>query len=195
MFALWKGLKTTLHFEDYVEEHSIADTLAPLANFASGSGPVDPACNVSITLSCIQQLYNVGGYVPKATKENKIGITGYLEKYANIEDLQSFYADQRPDALNSTFKFVSVKGKQAHPISSFRLALISPVSSLGGLNSQNLSEAGLEANLDVQFAFGLSYPTPGTFWSTAGRPPFKPDLGTPTNTNGLFYPFLRGRPI
>ena len=30
--------------------------------------------------------------------------------------------------------------------------------SLGGQNSQNLSEAGKEANLDVQFAFGISYP-------------------------------------
>ncbi|KAF9464795.1 tripeptidyl peptidase A [Collybia nuda] len=162
MFALWKGLKSTMHFEDRVEEHSIANTIAPLTNIASGAGQVDPACNVSITISCIQQLYNVGGYVPKATNKNKIGITGYLEQFANIQDLQSFYADQRPDALNSTFKFISVKG---------------------GLNSQNLSEAGIEANLDVQFAFGLSYPTPGTFWSTGGRPPFKPDLGTPTNTN------------
>jgi len=31
---------------------------------------------------------------------------------------------------------------------------------LGGINSQNLSEAGAEANLDVQFAFGVSHPIP-----------------------------------
>jgi tripeptidyl-peptidase-1 len=115
MFALWKGLKTTLHFEDHIEEHSIGETFAPLTHTAPGSSTVDPACNVSITIRCIQQLYNVGGYVPKATKKNKIGITGYLEQYANIQDLQSFYADQRPDALNSTFKFVSVKGKTILP--------------------------------------------------------------------------------
>ena len=57
---------------------------------------------------------------------------------------------------------------------------------LGGLNNQTLAEAGAEANLDIQFGLGLSYPTPGTFWSVGGRPPFKPDLSTPINTNGLF---------
>lgn len=31
---------------------------------------------------------------------------------------------------------------------------------LGGLNSQNSSQAGSEANLDTQFAFGLSHPIP-----------------------------------
>lgn len=39
-----------------------------------------------------------------------IGITGYLDQFANMEDLQLFYADQRPDALNSSFKVVSVNG-------------------------------------------------------------------------------------
>jgi tripeptidyl-peptidase-1 len=51
--------------------------------------------------------------------------------------LQSFYADQRPDALNTSFNFVSVNG---------------------GINDQNLTLSGAEAALDVQFAFGLSYP-------------------------------------
>ena len=36
---------------------------------------------------------------------------------------------------------------------------------------------------DVQFAFGLTFPTPGTFFTTGGRPPFIPDLDTPTNSN------------
>ena len=53
----------------------------------------------------------------------------------------------------------------------------------GGLDNQTLSAAGDEANLDVQFAYGISFPTPGTFWSTGGRPPFKADTGTPTDTN------------
>jgi hypothetical protein len=54
----------------------------------------------------------------------------------------------------------------------------------GGLNNQTLEEAGAEAGLDTQFAFGLSYPTPGTFWSTGGRPPFVPDATISTNDNG-----------
>ncbi|KAG5639936.1 hypothetical protein DXG03_002312, partial [Asterophora parasitica] len=111
---------------------------------------------------CLQQLYNIGGYVPQAPQKNGIGITGYLEQFANNADLKSFYLDQRPEAVNSTYKFISVKG---------------------GLNNQTLEDAGIEANLDTQFAFGLSYPTPGTFWSTPGNPPFKPDVNVPVDSN------------
>ena len=65
--------------------------------------------------------------------------------------------------------------------------------STGGQNDQDPDEAGAEANLDVQFALGLTFPTPGTFYSTGGRPPFIPDILTPTDTNepyedvGLFF--------
>ncbi|KAF8897765.1 tripeptidyl peptidase A [Infundibulicybe gibba] len=166
IFARWKGMKSTLHYTDHVEEKTIANPVAPVM---TPSGPVDASCNVTITITCLQQLYNAVGYKPQAVNKNQIGITGYLEEFANIEDLQTFFADQRPDALNSSFKFISVAG---------------------GLNSQNLSEAGVEANLDVQFAFGLSHPTPGTFWSTAGRPPFLPDLRTPTDTNEPYADWL-----
>ncbi|KAG5653561.1 hypothetical protein H0H81_012250 [Sphagnurus paluster] len=162
MFALWKGLKTTLHYEDHVEELPVVNSLVTSQLKLASGLTVDPACNKSITISCLQQLYNISGYVPKATKQNGIGITGYLEEFVNNQDLQSFYQDQRPDAINSTYNFISVKG---------------------GLNNQTLEEAGIEANLDAQFAYGLSYPTPGTFWSTAGRPPFKPDVNTVENTN------------
>lgn len=54
---------------------------------------------------------------------------------------------------------------------------------IGGENNQSLSEAGQEADLDVQYAFGLTYPTPGTFWSVGGSPPFDPDTSTPKNRN------------
>lgn len=76
---------------------------------ASG-GQVDASCNRTITITCLQQLYNAVGFTPSGKTKNQIGITGYLEQFANIADLQQFYADQRPDALNSTFKFISVNG-------------------------------------------------------------------------------------
>jgi tripeptidyl-peptidase-1 len=40
-----------------------------------------------------------------------------------------------------------------------------------------------EACLDVQFALGMSFPTPGTFYSTGGQPPFNPDKDAHMNTN------------
>ena len=56
--------------------------------------------------------------------------------------------------------------------------------SLGGLNNQSQAATGSEADLDVQFAFGITYPTPATFYSTAGRARYIPDFSEPIeNTN------------
>jgi tripeptidyl-peptidase-1 len=54
---------------------------------------------------------------------------------------------------------------------------------VGGQNDQTLANAGVEADLDTQFGLGLSFPTPGTFFSVGGSPPFNPDVLTPTNMN------------
>ncbi|KAG5648771.1 hypothetical protein DXG03_000120 [Asterophora parasitica] len=171
MFAQFKAMRSTISWPDETEEISVAQFKGPTTTTTKPPAsvvPVDASCNTTITLKCLQQLYNFVDYKPTA-KGNSIGITGYLEEFANIQDLQSFYADQRPEALGSTFKFVSVKG---------------------GLNNQTLEESGAEAALDVQYAFGLAYPIPGTFYSTAGRPPFKPDLVTPDNTNEPYANWL-----
>lgn len=160
LFSSWKGMRSTIFWDDS-QEHAKA-LPAPYHNPSTGT-TVDPACNVSITVSCLKQLYNIpSNYKPKAAKKGSIAITSYLEQYANIADLQSFYADQVPEAVNSTFNLISVKG---------------------GLNEQDPALAGIEANLDTQFAFGLSFPIPATVYTTAGRPPFIPDLNTPQNTN------------
>ncbi|KAF5333534.1 hypothetical protein D9611_002701 [Ephemerocybe angulata] len=161
MFSRFNPLATTLHLPDAPLRAAItykAPSRASDARLAS----IDPACSASITVNCLKQLYNAVGYVPKAPEKNSIGVTGYLEEFANENDLKAFYAEQVPEAVNSTFKVISVNG---------------------GENSQDPFSAGFEANLDVQFAFGLTYPTPGTFWSTGGRPPFKPDLIVTENTN------------
>ncbi|KAF8655330.1 hypothetical protein AX16_003103 [Volvariella volvacea WC 439] len=178
MFGLFQPFKSTLvrgHDDSMIRPGGSSQsndtnvtTTGTVTNPQTGLN-VDASCNVNITISCLQQLYNAVGYTPSAHIGNSIGITGYLEEFANIQDLQTFYSQQRPDALGSTFNFISVNG---------------------GLNNQALEEAGEEAGLDVQFAFGLSYPIPGTFYSTAGRPPFIPDFGTPNNTNEPYADWL-----
>ena len=72
---------------------------------------VDASCNTTITITCLKQLYNAVGFNASATVGNQIGVTGYLNQFANIADLQLFYADQLPQALNTSFKFVSVNGE------------------------------------------------------------------------------------
>ncbi|KAG7447496.1 tripeptidyl peptidase A [Guyanagaster necrorhizus] len=166
LFGRWKGMKSTvLDFEDF-DLGNVANT----AKFDSEADFVDPTCNISITVSCLKQLYNAIGYVPSdCNNYSTIGVTAYLEQYANEADLQLFYHDQVPEAVGSTFDFISVKG---------------------GLNDQNISLAGVEANLDVQFAFGLAFPIPRTFYSTAGRPPFIPDATSTENTNEPYNDWL-----
>lgn len=82
---------------------------APQATSSSG---VSASCNLTITVSCLQQIYNTVGYKPTA-KNNSIGITGYLAQFANFKDLESFYAEQVPAAKGSSFKVVSVNGVSA----------------------------------------------------------------------------------
>jgi tripeptidyl-peptidase-1 len=53
----------------------------------------------------------------------------------------------------------------------------------GGQNDQTPGNAGPEANLDTQFGLGMSFPTPGTFYSTGGSPPFVPDARTLADSN------------
>lgn len=105
-----KALKSTLRFSE--NQHPVIDTSAPPIKVPSASGgQVDASCNETITITCLLELYNAVGFNASATNGNQIAITGYLEQYANREDLQSFYALQRPEALGTTFKFVSVNGE------------------------------------------------------------------------------------
>ncbi|KAF7432698.1 hypothetical protein PC9H_004640 [Pleurotus ostreatus] len=175
IFARWKGLKSHLFYEDVeVQTKTLASPLMNVNNFnvvGGGilpAGRVDPNCNYTITLNCLRQMYNIE-YTPQAIDQQRIGITGYLEQFANIEDLQSFYKMQRPDALGSDFEYFSVAG---------------------GINNQSIEAAGTEANLDVQYAFGLAHPIPGVYWSTAGRPPFQADIATVRNTNEPYQEWL-----
>ena len=108
MFGRFKGAKSTFVWADDEDETPSTKSALVVSNSASGV-TVDPSCNRTITISCLQQMYNAVGFKPSA-KENSIAITGYLEEFANIQDLQPFYADQRPDALNSSFNFIPVKG-------------------------------------------------------------------------------------
>ncbi|KAI0284762.1 subtilisin-like protein [Russula brevipes] len=111
---------------------------------ASGS-PVPPICS-NITPACLRRLYNTEGYEPRATAVNKLGIAGYLQEFASHSDLRGFMTRFRRDAENATFSVVTVNG---------------------GINDEN--NPGGEANLDVQYAEAISYPTPHIYYSTGAH--------------------------
>jgi tripeptidyl-peptidase-1 len=173
-----KGQRTTFRFS-HVLDAAPSSSDSDNKIYVPGSGvTVDASCNTTITVTCLKQLYNAVDYVPKAAHKNAIALTGYTEEFANFADLQQFYADQVPAAVNTSFDVVLINGVCC----TCHFALSANWSE-GGLNNQSLTEAGSEADLDVQFALGISFPTPGTFYSTGGTPPFKPDATTPTDTN------------
>ncbi|KAF8912455.1 peptidase S8/S53 domain-containing protein [Mucidula mucida] len=121
---------------------------------------VPSSCNSAITISCLRALYNTVDYVPSATDSNILGVSGYLDQFANRADLQTFLQRYRTDAVNTTYETVLVND--------------------GG---DDQSDPGVEANLDIQYTVGMSFPTPNIYYSTGGSPPFTPDTQTPTNTN------------
>lgn len=74
-FARAGPFSTIFRLEPGEIEAPSPDAPAILAN---GGLKVDAACNTSITITCLQQLYNAVGYKPSAKNGNQIGITGYL---------------------------------------------------------------------------------------------------------------------
>ncbi|KAF8998513.1 peptidase S8/S53 domain-containing protein [Cyathus striatus] len=128
---------------------------------------VPSSCATTITPACLRALYNTSAYVPQATTVNKLGVAGYLDEFANRADLQTFFNRFRTDAAGSSFTTVQVNG--------------------GG---DDQTDPGTEANLDIQYTTGISFPTPNIYYSTGGSPPFTPDSQTTTNTNEPYLDWL-----
>jgi tripeptidyl-peptidase-1 len=136
------------------------------STFAPGA-PLPSTCLKTITPECLRRLYNTMSYKPQARSVNQLGITGYLGEFASQSDLTKFLTLFRVDALPAQFSAVVVNG---------------------GINDQN--QPGVEANLDIQYAESISYPTPNIFYSTGGTPPYKADEQTPTNANEPYLDWL-----
>ena len=139
------------------------DTVDLTSADSSSSDGTPSVCNTNaVTSLCLRTFYKTVDYVPKAANKFKLGISGFLGQYANFADFSGYLAQQRPDAAKAGYNFT--------------------VQSIdGGLNLQ--SQPGDEANLDVQTMGGFVYPIDFTFYTTAGSPPFNPDVATVNNTN------------
>lgn len=96
----------------------------------------------------LRRLYNTYTYKPTALAKNAIGILGYGNEFPSPTDLAMFMAvfrtDSDPDEV--TFTVETVNGGKYEP-----------------------SWPGVEANLDVQYAQAIAYPTPHIFYSIGGK--------------------------
>ncbi|KAK7008273.1 serine protease S53 [Favolaschia claudopus] len=103
---------------------------------------VPASCASVANPSCIQQIYGLPTAKATHSAENTIGVAGYIEQYANFADLALFLRNLRPDLVGANFSVVSIDG---------------------GINDQTQSNAGIEANLDVEMTVGLAGGVPTTF--------------------------------
>ncbi|KZT33755.1 subtilisin-like protein [Sistotremastrum suecicum HHB10207 ss-3] len=146
-----------------------------------------PSCNTSINILCLKQIYNAVGYQASEKSGNKIGITGYLNELPSPEDLKEAFVAQNLSTANATYNFVSLNESAIFSAAEGVVASILAALEAG---SNQAAQTGIEANLDVQYAFGLANPAPATFWATAGSPPFIPDTEFPSNSNEPYADWL-----
>ncbi|KAH9164686.1 subtilisin-like protein [Lactarius sanguifluus] len=116
---------------------------------AASRGPVSELSSrdEDTTPEELRRLYNTYTYQPTALAKNAIGILGYSNEFPSPTDLNMFMTVFRPDSdLDEvTFTVELVNGGQYDP-----------------------SWPGFEANLDVQYAQAIAYPTPHIFYSIGG---------------------------
>ena len=112
------------------------------------------ACdNTTITPDCIKALYKFKHFRGSRRNGNEIGLAGFLEEYAQHDDLAQFLSAYEPSANGSDFSTVLINNG------------LNTQQNVGGPQSIG------EANLDIQYGLSLAYPTPSTYFSTGGRPP------------------------
>ena len=75
---------------------------------------------------------------------SQLGVSGFIEQFANDADLATFLRGLRPDLEGTTFALQTLDG---------------------GENPQNQNEAGVEADLDIQYTVGVASGVPVTFIS------------------------------
>ncbi|CDO76407.1 hypothetical protein BN946_scf184937.g21 [Trametes cinnabarina] len=115
---------------------------APLVNRTSNAVPA--SCQSQITPACLQALYGIPS-TPATVKSNQLAVSGFIQQFANQQDLKTFITNLRPDLPPST---------------TFSLQTLDD-----GENPQVLSEAGTEADLDTQYTVGIASQVPVTFIS------------------------------
>ncbi|KAJ7650962.1 family S53 protease-like protein [Roridomyces roridus] len=144
----------------------------PLFSSEVRSRAVPESCNSSVptgvvTPTCLQDLYGIPS-TPATEKTNSLLVTAYEEQFAQQADLQTFLSLLRPDIPPTTaFSLLTVEG---------------------GVNPQNLSEAGTEASLDIQYTTGIATDVPITFLSNGEEDFFTALLDTALFLDGVETP-------
>ncbi|KAH8982178.1 subtilisin-like protein [Lactarius hatsudake] len=123
-----------------------------------------------VTPSVLRSLYRTAAYVPVAKDKNVLAVAGFMDDYPNPADLTMFMKKYRTDAEDATFEVVQINGGGNDP-----------------------SKPGAEANLCVQYAQAMAYPTSLIFYSTGGVMAYAPDPDTDPFLQWINYVLLQER--
>lgn len=104
---------------------------------------IPASCSSTITPKCLQAIYGIPA-TPATQASNGLAVSGFIDQFANQADLAQFLRVNRPDIANATFATQLIDG---------------------GRNPQAISQAGIEANLDIQYTVGVATGVPTTFIS------------------------------
>ncbi|KAH9164895.1 subtilisin-like protein [Lactarius sanguifluus] len=99
-----------------------------------------------VTPPFLRWLYDTVTYTPNAMGENVLGVVGFLGDYPSPPDLWAFM-HKYCEADDATYRVVEING--------------------GGYDPTHPQE---EANMDIQYAVAMAYPTPHIFYSTGQGP-------------------------
>ncbi|KAK0214443.1 family S53 protease-like protein [Armillaria fumosa] len=114
------------------------------SNLTEEANPAPSSCNDMVTPACLQALYSIPA-THATQSSNKLAVSGFLDQFAQTADLRTFLHALRPD-MSSTTTFTTQTLD-------------------GGQNPQSVNDAGIEANLDIQYTIGVATGVPTVFIS------------------------------
>ncbi len=123
-----------------------AESREPVTVLSSRDESEPPSDADGVTPEFLRRLYKTFDYVPAATGKNSLGIAGHNNEFPSRTDLTVFMTVLRTDAVDAIFTVEPVNGGE-----------------------YDSSRPGTEANLDMQYAQAMGYPTPHIFYSIGGQ--------------------------
>ncbi|KAF8257874.1 peptidase S8/S53 domain-containing protein [Lactarius quietus] len=121
-----------------------------------------------VTPAFLRSPYNSEEYDTAAKDKNVLRITGFGGENASHVDLEEFMDNFRSETSDATFSVVEID-----------------------TSGHDSDVPGGEANVNMQYAQAIAYPTPRVFYSIGfAAPPFIPDSLQPENNNEPFLDWL-----
>jgi tripeptidyl-peptidase-1 len=121
---------------------AVSATSGEPVSMLSHRQPNEP--EIDINPSVLRWRHGTEAYSPVSTENNKLGIMGYRNEYLSATDLSAFMTEFRTDAAAA-------------------IPTIDPV------DLRFIAKVGKHANVEVQYALALAYPTPVIYYRSSGK--------------------------